>query len=745
MEKKILAWFCILSMFITFTGCKSTQEISSESNSKELSKGSYTEFILSEPILEPNETDFSLAVNSEGHFERYTVQYTENYLNSVYRCYTYVDGKFQKSAVDWVNKAASEFSFALADYCHGEDGTDYLLYTTPLTYDTKGRPEYDKREYGVLKEVKGTNNYIDVTPDDWEPGIEIYKLRVTEEGVFCYIIQNIMTLTFYDPVKNEIINYGNFTSVTDYVIRKSTLYYIDGMKNEIQIVQLNENKIEKVTLQTDNEFLQVSSEGDIILLNVEGIHLYKKGGTMCETILEGKDARLSSPNFMILSFVVVPETYDTYYILYLDLTTYKVLIAEYRFDDTSNDMQGRELTIYSLWKNVSLEQAIYSYSQLHQDVKINLVEMLSYEDTIDSDSEMIRSDAVRNISTELLAGKGADIILMDGLPISSYIEKGVLLDMSECCSDLLPGIAKNYTQDEKIYCMPMRFFMPVFVMRGDISEHTKSIEELAAYCLNSTRSLMDPLSYKYLAQMFLYAYGSDIFLEDGTLSKENLSSFLISINKIAIMTGATEDGDKGQLYTSFPIGESTMRIRKALCGDLAFVYSQDVQSAISFIGDYTDLSRICTYNKMVNGKYIPLNDIFIPDGTVGISKNAKDVELAKDFVKYLFSEEVQSQHLHDGFPVNNKALTVWSQEPYNKDEWEGILDDKNRILNSKPATVEEKQKVIEEVRTLTKPVVVDMICWDILLKGTLEYLKGEKTVEQASSDISQKINLYMIE
>lgn len=752
MKKKILAWFCILSMCITITGCKSTQdstendtqESSNDSNSIEVSKGRYKEFMLLDPVLESNETDLLLAINNEGNFERYTVQNTENYLNSFYSCYTYVDGRSQKSAIDWVNKAASEFSFVPADYCHGEDGTDYLLYTTPSTYDTKGQPEYDKRECGVLKKVQGTDTYIDITPAYWEPGTEYYKLRVTKDGVLCYI-EN-MNLVFYDSVKKELVNYGNFTDISDYVIQENTLYYIDRMKNEIQIVQLSENKVEEIALVTDamSSDLQVSSKGDIILLNAEGIHRYRKGGTMWETILDGKDARMSSPSFMILSSIVVPGTYDTYYILYLDLTTYKTSIAEYRFNDNSNDLQKRELTIYSLYKNISLEHAIYSYSQLHQDVTINLVEMLSYEDTINPDGETIRSEVIRDISTEILAGKDVDIILMDGLPISSYIEKGILMDMSECCSDLLPGIAKNYTQDGKIYCMPMRLLMPVFVMRGDISEYTKSIEDLADYCLSSERSLMNPLCYNSLVKMFLYIYGSEIFTEGGALSPENLSSFLVSINEIAIKTGATEDGDRGTLYLNFPISESALRIRNALCGDLSFVYSRDVQSAISVIGDYTDLSRVCTYNKVVSGRYIPLNDIFIPDGTVGISKNAKDVELAKDFVKYLLSEEVQSLHLQDGFPVNDKALTAWSQEPYNKEEWVSMQGEEGTI-HSKPATVEEKQRVIEELRTLSKPVVLDTVCWDILLKGTLEYLRGEKDLEQATSEISQKVNLYLSE
>jgi ABC-type Fe3+ transport system substrate-binding protein len=340
--------------------------------------------------------------------------------------------------------------------------------------------------------------------------------------------------------------------------------------------------------------------------------------------------------------------------------------------------------------------------------------------------------------------------------MSSYIEKGVLMDMSECFSDLqeennlLLTVTKNYTQDGKIYCMPMRIYMPICFMGEAISEDTKSIEDLAAYCQNSERSLMDPLGYDYLVRMFLYTYGNEIFTEDGVFLQENLSSFLSSINEIAKKTGATEDGSRGQSYLGYPIGQSTLKMKKSLCGDLGSVYFNDVLCAISFIGDYKDLNRVCTFKNMVDGRYVPLNDIFIPNGIVGINKNSKDTELAKDFVKYLFSEEVQLQHLGDGFPINDKALTAWSQEPYDKNP---VLDGattitkngEEKLLTIEPATVEEKQQVIEEVRTLTNPVSIDTVCWDFILNGSIEYLKGEKTLEQATSEISQKVNLYLSE
>ncbi len=48
------------------------------------------------------------------------------------------------------------------------------------------------------------------------------------------------------------------------------------------------------------------------------------------------------------------------------------------------------------------------------------------------------NDAVKNLNTQLLAGKGPDMILLNGMPADAYIEKGILMDLSDFVAEL-PG------------------------------------------------------------------------------------------------------------------------------------------------------------------------------------------------------------------------------------------------------------------------------------------------------------------
>lgn len=80
------------------------------------------------------------------------------------------------------------------------------------------------------------------------------------------------------------------------------------------------------------------------------------------------------------------------------------------------------------------------------------------------------SDALRTLANELLAGKGPDLLVLDGMPIDSYVEKGVLLDLSEpvggrtASGEWLKAEAESFkTADGRIYAVPARFSVPVIL------------------------------------------------------------------------------------------------------------------------------------------------------------------------------------------------------------------------------------------------------------------------------------------
>ena len=66
-----------------------------------------------------------------------------------------------------------------------------------------------------------------------------------------------------------------------------------------------------------------------------------------------------------------------------------------------------------------------------------------------------------------MAGNGPDVIILDGLSAESYIENGLLEDISDVINPLVEdgtifkNIADVYTNDGKIYQMPTSFKYPI--------------------------------------------------------------------------------------------------------------------------------------------------------------------------------------------------------------------------------------------------------------------------------------------
>ena len=99
-----------------------------------------------------------------------------------------------------------------------------------------------------------------------------------------------------------------------------------------------------------------------------------------------------------------------------------------------------------------MKQAASLFQMEHPDVRVELI------DGAGESGSTLKSDTIRSLNAELLNGNGADVLVLDGLPIESYIEKGVLEDLSDIITpmvkagELYPNIAESFTgSDGSVY------------------------------------------------------------------------------------------------------------------------------------------------------------------------------------------------------------------------------------------------------------------------------------------------------
>ena len=127
------------------------------------------------------------------------------------------------------------------------------------------------------------------------------------------------------------------------------------------------------------------------------------------------------------------------------------------------------------------------------------------------------------------------MLLLDGLPVDSYIEKGILEDLTPVLGSeketLLPNILSAYTREDKIYTLPLRVVIPMFMTSGQDQEVFSTLEALVEYT-EAEGGVANLLKYSHanVLQILYYNYKPDLIAKDGTVNREEVTNFF-ELNK----------------------------------------------------------------------------------------------------------------------------------------------------------------------------------------------------------------------
>ncbi len=769
--KRIITWVCILALIITLAGCSKgnsnpqednsviTNDISNTSGTvgtkNEINNlapiigvGSYVEHEMKQPERQQGERSFGYRLNSNNQYEIFTyVKEKDKTCNKVY-CYTYDGDSFQKSSLEWAVNACKELNVIPLHFAYSEDGNEYMIFIKTTLIDGKSI------ESCMLLTKEGTNGYRDITPSYWKDGTNMMpnfsgsyvdNIRVTKNQILCYRDYDGLELIFYDLKTGKMIDSDIHSNrnIGDVILRDNIVYYMRYDEWSIEIYDMDQDTVKSIPLPSSDAsileiHIEVGPDNEILFLDRKGIHILKEETGTWEMIVDGSQSTLSVPSYYASPIVAMPGTDTTYFIEYNE-----DLVVKYERYKDGTIIYEKELTICSLYENTSIREAISYYRRKHPEVKIN------YNVLTGEAYGVAKTDTINTLNTELLAGNGADIIIMDDLPLSDYIEKGVLMDISDIFIKasgehiLLQNVSDCYTRDGEIFCMPMRVFLPCYGMQEDILNYTKTVEDLATYCEGKELKLMEPYRYDKLVRFFLINYSNEIFSEDGLIDEERLSSFLSSIDIIAKQIGSDAESNGGYLEDN---SINTRLIDKYLGYLDVLLWEDYVMLSTDTIGSNVSCEHLIAILNHINGTFGSINDTFYPNGIVGINQQTKEPELARDFVSSLFEETMQIKDLADGFPVNENALNNWIKPGDSRDSeayWtrEFALEE----IPFLGLTKDDMQKVVTMVKSTTRPAYTDDSGCTIIVEGAVAYLKGEKTLEQAVDEISRKVNLYQSE
>lgn len=505
-------------------------------------------------------------------------------------------------------------------------------------------------------------------------------------------------------------------------------------------------ELETIPYQTgdsDAEGSLAAGEGDdIYLCNAAGIHHMALSGTMWETIVDGSLNSLSLPGIRI-SKMCVGKNND--FFVWYEKDENPVL-AHYVYDPDTISVPTSTLTVYGLdlSEKYLIRQGAIRFQMENPDIRVEVIDGRKQMEG------MMDADIIRSLNEELLTGAGADVLVLDGLPGKSYIEKGILEDMSELLAPFTESgeIYRNLTghfrrSDGSVYEVPVRVLFPVVYGEAGATASLSSLQAYLEYQESpGAGSISGKTVYENILRRLAFLYDQELWDDDGKLKEEELTDLLEAAMRTGENSGARvlypedEDNGAGKWYNLVAENGFTTP-------DHLGIMAGDNQASLELPREMAEMSLSFAVMREKGYPLQSVNHTFYPEERVAINRNSRQKETAERFVTFLLSEQIQGEDVEDGFPVTRAGVERWKQRQivmsYGTGNWDGLM-----IYGDYP-TESERKLLLDMIPDLDNPVVPDPTVLSIMAEESEGYFSGTQDLPAAVKAIISKVTLYRAE
>lgn len=139
-----------------------------------------------------------------------------------------------------------------------------------------------------------------------------------------------------------------------------------------------------------------------------------------------------------------------------------------------------------------------------------------------------------------------------------------------------------------------------------------------------------------------------------------------------------------------------------------------------------------------------VNGIYFPAVLAGVNQGTAQPDLAKEFIRCLFSSEVQKEEFYDGFPVSLQAQRDNCEQTGKENYSIGTGSGDYHISGEWPK-LEKRKEIYEMLEGICVPAMVDETVMGMIVAGSRDYFEGKATARQAAEAIRRQIVLYQAE
>ena len=496
------------------------------------------------------------------------------------------------------------------------------------------------------------------------------------------------------------------------------------------------------------------------------IYLAGKGGMYRHVI--GALTSFSNPSMNMVGVTAYGE--NEFAVLFSNKT-----VALYKYDASVPTVPENMISVYSLEEQDAVRQAIAQFQTENPDTFVR------YEVGVSGLDAKAAEDAIKKLNTELMAGKGPDVIIMDGLPVKSYEEKGILRDLKPHIDSLsgdavlLPNIVEAFNHGGSVYMTPVYFQIPMVIGRqddlADITDLASLVDTVEKIKAEKPEAEICRFFFEEATVRWLLPVAATAFIEEsGGIDSAALSEYLSAMNQISTTAlvgipeyveesyGWQKDYYKEEKYAYENFNDVGLDYDDFLVqgmelnfGMLKSVYAYQSGLSLKYCEGFEDVDM-----KFLDGM---TEGVFEPSVLVGLSASSAHQEEAERFFDIIMGTQVQSL-LYDGFMVNQTALQeqlsnqwrIFKNGGTDKEYGEpsssvggSYADGREFHMDIYMPTQEEFQKLYTLCSQVKTPYVADTVVENAVIEIGAQYLKGQMSLDEAVQKIKARVELYMAE
>ena len=366
-------------------------------------------------------------------------------------------------------------------------------------------------------------------------------------------------------------------------------------------------------------------------------------------------------------------------------------------------------------------------------------------------------DYINRINTELMSGRGPDILSMDVLPFHRYAASGQLLDLQQFMNndanfninDYRANILDAITTEQGLFMFPLDYIFNFVAFDSYLMQNTEL--SYAAYSFYQLFNIARPIWENRDEAMIGIEY-TQFFMQNLNM---NFGHFIDLKNRQANFTDGRfvdmlnriqEYEDTGVLLPQWgtPGWDQSFNSRRfyTVMPALALLHELFEPEDRTIFGGGNTVDNVVFAVLSNEGGQTP----FTLNNALAINANTNYPELAWEFIKFASSATESLQFFTPGLPANIRAFEARSRREVSGDMWNpdwvdtGLTDAQYDLLNRYLGLVEIFTSALDTY--FWQDASLENLIWT---EVTDNFFNGTQTAEDVAQALQSRINLFLNE